>query len=311
MSDPEGALPLTIVVPTRDRPEMLRRCLESIQKSFRDGDELIVVDSASEKADAEATALEFGARYIADPIPGAGRARNLGWKAASHEIVGFVDDDITVAPDWTDTIRSVFADRPDLGFVTGKVIPPADQAGQEHPIAVVDAPDAFDHQPRTARHQGISGNFGARREVLLSLGGFDEMLGPGAHFKGGGDDFDLFDRMIAAGAPGRYEPSILAFHDQWRSKKERLKVDYGYAVGSGARLSKLMRSDRAHARALTRELFWRWGLKDLGTSIKDRYEYAALAAVLRLIGFVRGFAEGITIPVVDGHFVPRRRHTKG
>ena len=299
--------PMTVVVPTRDRPEMLRRCLESIRKSLGPQDELIVVDSASKTTGARETASEFGAVYIEDDVPGAGRARNVGWRAAENELVAFVDDDITVAPDWTDAVRAVFAARPDLGFVTGRVTPPEGQEDAEHPIAVVDAPGAFDHQPRTARHEGISGNFAARREVLIPLGGFDEMLGPGAHFKGGGDDFDLFDRMIAAGAPGRYEPSIVAHHDQWRSKKERLKVDYGYAVGGGARLAKLFRSDRAHARALARELFWRWGLKDLGSAIRKRYEYAALAALLRLVGFVRGFAEGIVIPVVDGHFAPRRR----
>jgi GT2 family glycosyltransferase len=299
--------PLSIVVPTRDRPDMLRRCLGSIRKSIGPHDELIVVDSASRKASARETAEEFGARYIDDDVPGAGRARNLGWRAAENEVVAFVDDDIIVAPDWTDAVRAVFAARPDLGFVTGRVTPPDDQIDSEHPIAIVDAPDAFDHQPRTARHEGISGNFAARREVLMPLGGFDELLGPGAHFKGGGDDFDLFDRMIAAGAPGRYEPSIRAYHDQWRSKKERLKVDYGYAVGSGARLAKLMRSDRSHARALAKELFWRWGLKDLGFAIRKRYEYAALAAVLRLFGFVRGFAEASLIPIANGHFAPRRR----
>lgn len=299
--------PLSVVVPTRDRPDMLRRCLESIRKSLGPDDELLVIDSASRVASARETAEEYGARYLADDVPGAGRARNLGWRAAENEIVAFVDDDIIVAPDWTDAVRRAFVGRPDLGFVTGRVTPPEDQLGTEHPIAVVDAPGALDHQPRTARHEGISGNMAARREVLIPLGGFDELLGPGAHFKGGGDDFDLFDRMIAAGAPGRYEPSIRAYHDQWRSKKERLKVDYGYAVGSGARLAKLLRSDRAHARALAKELFWRWGFKDLGFAIRKRYEYAALAAVLRLLGFVRGLAEGMLIPVVDGHFAPRRR----
>ena len=286
---------------------MLRRCLETIRQSLRDGDELIVVDSASQTASADVTAAEFGARYISDDVPGAGRARNLGWRAARHEIVAFVDDDIIVAPDWADALRAVFEARPGLAWVTGRVVPPADQAGSEHPIAVVDAPDPMDHQPRTPRHEGISGNFAARRDALEPLGGFDELLGPGAHFKGGGDDFDLFDRLTAAGASGRYEPSVLAHHDQWRSKKERLRVDLGYGVGSGARLAKLIRSDRVHARALARELFWRWGLKDLGRCIRNRYEYGALAALYRLFGMTRGLIEGLAIPVVDGHFAPRRR----
>lgn len=300
-------IPLSIVVPTRDRPDMLRRCLTNIRRSTRDGDELIIVDSAARDAPAASVAAEFGARYLSDDVPGAGRARNIGWRAATHQIVAFVDDDIIVAPDWCDAVRRVFEDRHGLGFVTGKVIPPPEQATSEHPIALVDAPDPMDHVPLTARHEGISGNFAARRDALEPLGGFDELLGPGAHFKGGGDDFDLFDRLIAAGTTGRYEPSVLAYHDQWRSKWQRLKVDLGYGIGSGARLAKLYRSDRRHARALARELFWRWGLKDLGKCIRQRYEYGALAALVRLSGMVRGLAEGLLIPVRGGHFAPRRR----
>lgn len=298
--------PLSVVVPTRDRPDMLRRCLASIRTSLRDGDELIVVDSASRDDAAALIAAEAGARYIKTDLPGAGRARNAGWRAATQEVVGFVDDDMTVASDWAEAIREAFATRPGLGFVTGKVLPPLEQADAEHPIALVDAPDALDHQPRTARHEGISGNFAARRDALGSIGGFDELLGAGVPFKGG-EDFDLFDRLIASGVSGRYEPSILAHHDQWRSKRERLKLDIAYGIGAGARLAKLMRTDRQHARMVARDVFWRWGLKDLGYCIRKRYEYGALAALYRLAGMVRGLVGGLAIPVVDGHFAPRRR----
>ncbi|MEX2554348.1 MAG: glycosyltransferase [Actinomycetota bacterium] len=300
------SIPLSVVVPTRDRPEMLRRCLASIRKSLGDAGELIVVDSASRDEAAVSIAAEVGARYLKAELPGAGRARNAGWRAATQEVVGFVDDDMTVAPDWAETVRDAFAMKPGLGFVTGKVLPPPEQAGAAHPIALVDAPDALDHQPRTARHEGISGNFAARRGALASIGGFDELLGAGVPFKGG-EDFDLFDRLIASGVPGRYEPSILAHHDQWRSKRERLKLDFGYGIGAGARLAKLMRADRQHARAVARDVLWRWGLLDFVNCIRKRYEYGAIAALYRLAGIVRGLVGGLAIPVVDGHFAPRRR----
>lgn len=284
---------------------MLRRCLSALRASLVGEDELIVVDSASRTAGAAAIATEHDARFITAQAPGVSRARNLGWRAASHPVVAFVDDDVVVSPDWADAIRSAFA--ADLGFVTGRVTPPPEQAGAEHPVALVDAPDAMDLPPRAPRHEGISGNFAVRREIIEGIGGFDESMGPGAHFRGGGEDFDLFDRLLAAGARGRYEPAIAAHHDQWRSKRERLATEHAYGVGAGVRLAKLRRMDRGHARLVSREIFWRWGLKDLGFCIRKRYEYGALAALLRLAGMVRGLVAGSAVPVVNGHFVPRRR----
>ncbi|MGH2785494.1 MAG: glycosyltransferase family 2 protein [Actinomycetota bacterium] len=300
-------LQLSVVVPTRDRPDMLRRCLDSIVKSLRAGDELIVVDSASRGAGAAAIAAEHGARLITAEAPGVSLARNLGWRVANHPVVAFVDDDIVVAPDWADAIRATFAGAARLGFVTGRVVPPAHQTGAEHPIALVDAPEPLEHEPRAPRHEGISGNFAVRRQAMEKVDGFDESMGPGGHFKGGCEDFDLFDRLVSSSASGRYEPSIIANHDQWRSKRERLATEHLYGVGSGVRLAKLVRTDRAHARRVAREIFWRWGLKDLGTSIRKRYEYGALAAILRLAGMVRGLLTGLANPVVNGHFAPRRR----
>ena len=75
--------PLSIVVPTRDRPEQLSRCLTSIQRALDGDDELIVVDSASQNGSAiERIATEAGARYLRAPLPGVNRARNVGWRAA-------------------------------------------------------------------------------------------------------------------------------------------------------------------------------------------------------------------------------------
>ena len=45
---------------------------------------------------------------------GVAYARNAGIGAARAEIVAFFDDDVRVAPDWIETIRRVFRERPDL-----------------------------------------------------------------------------------------------------------------------------------------------------------------------------------------------------
>jgi hypothetical protein len=143
-----------------------------------------------------------------------------------------------------------------------------------------------------------------RREVLERVGGFDELLGPGRRFRAG-EDKDLFDRMLHAGARGRYDPAMLVAHEQWRPRAERLRLDWSYGIGGGARLAKLARIDRAHARAVAVELLWRWGVRDFAACVRSRYKLGATAALLRLAGIIVGFTAAMTVPVRDGHFSPR------
>lgn len=298
---------ISVVVPTRDRPEMLRRCLASLRRTITAEDELIVVDSASRDPAIPTVAASGGARYLRLDRPGVSVARNLGWRKAAHDVVCFVDDDLMVGEGWAEVVRAAFRLRPELGFVTGRVEAPPGQEDAEHPVAIVSGDEPQALQRGAARYLGISGNLAVRRGHLERVAGFDEALGPGARLRGGGEDLDLFDRLLAAGAVGRYEPSAQAFHEQWRSKRERLALDYGYGAGAGARLAKLVRTDRRHARTIATEILWRWGVRDLAVCMRRGYEYGALAALMRLAGMVRGILAGLAVPVRDGHFAPQRR----
>ena len=88
---------VSVIIPTRDRPEYLRRALGSFQGA-PDGLEVIVVDDGSKTRDAEQNSgfCESlpGARLLALAKPGgAAAARNYGLAASRAEYVWFVDDD--------------------------------------------------------------------------------------------------------------------------------------------------------------------------------------------------------------------------
>ena len=55
-SGPATKEPVSVVVATRNRPERLRACLAAIAATLREGDELIVVDSASTTGETVAVA---------------------------------------------------------------------------------------------------------------------------------------------------------------------------------------------------------------------------------------------------------------
>src|SRR5439155_5962763 len=104
-----GRQPLTVVIATRNRPELLKRCLEIILADARDGDEVVVVDSASSTDETARVAASYGVRYLRLDVPGVSRARNAGWRSASNELVAFVDDDVRVHPGWRDAMSAALA----------------------------------------------------------------------------------------------------------------------------------------------------------------------------------------------------------
>lgn len=93
---------VSVVVPTRDRPRTLRRCLAALARQTVDGVEIIVVDDASVDADAVAAEVAAvpGVRLLAGDGRGPAAARNAGARAARARVVCFTDDDCRPDPSW-------------------------------------------------------------------------------------------------------------------------------------------------------------------------------------------------------------------
>jgi GT2 family glycosyltransferase len=277
---------------------MLARCVGSLRGALRDGDELVVVDSASTPP----ISLD-GVRVVRCDRPGVDRARNAGWRATTADLVLFVDDDVVVDAGWADAMVAAFDD-PAVSFVTGRIDVPEHQLGTSRPVAIKDDDEPAVLDATTEGTIGHSASLGVRRSVLELLRGFDESLGAGARFCSA-PEVDLFDRLFAHGFTGRYEPTARAWHDQWRGKGAKVKLDWRYGVGSGARIVKLLRTDRRRASALTRDLLWDRGVRGAAIDLRNRYELGAATKLARVAGTLVGVAAAATVPVRDGHFAPR------
>jgi GT2 family glycosyltransferase len=288
---------LTVVLPTRDRPEMMERAARSIRLSLRPDDELIVVDSRSRPP----VHVEDGLLVRCEQV-GASRARNAGWRAARHPVVAFVDDDVVVDVGWAEAIATAFDTHPDAGFITGRLAPltPVD-----YPVAVKDDASAAALTWASAGVLGHGANMAVRRSALVGVGGWDELLGAGARFRAA-EDLDLMDRLLAAGWTGRYEPAAMAWHDQWRSKGERLVLAWRYGVGMGARIAKLQRRDPARAAAMAREALWEHGVRDASFHARRGYKMAFALNVLNVVGATNGWVRACASPLVGGQFRVRR-----
>ncbi len=297
--------PISVVVPTRDREVHLPAALASIRDALEDSDELVVVDSASVRADVEEIARNASARYVRCERPGVGIARNAGWRAASNDPVAFVDDDVRVAPAWAETIAELAAAHPDVAFFTGWIGVPEGQGDSPRLVATKLDPEPARLDHSTHGNLGHSANLVVRRRALEAVGGFDEAMGAGGPFKSS-PEVDLFDRLFAAGFVGRYSPEIRAWHDQWRDRGELLRLDWRYGFGAGARFAKLVRTDRRRARGAAFDFLWEWTGRELLAGLRDRSKSVVAAALARLGGVLAGFLRAAFVPVRDGHFALRR-----
>ncbi|MEM7694604.1 MAG: glycosyltransferase [Pseudomonadota bacterium] len=97
---------VTILIPTRHRPEPLARalkCLAALDVPAGVAVDVLVVDNAREAEAApvvEAADLPFPARTVHEPRPGVSSARNTGVEAATGALIAFVDDDCAPGRGW-------------------------------------------------------------------------------------------------------------------------------------------------------------------------------------------------------------------
>src|SRR6187549_4184151 len=93
---------VSVVIPTKDRPEELGRCLASLRGQ---GAELVVIDDGSRDAELVAEiARDAGAEVVRLEGWGPAAARNAGVAVAGGEVVCFVDDDCRSSEGWVEQL---------------------------------------------------------------------------------------------------------------------------------------------------------------------------------------------------------------
>ncbi|MCX3288999.1 glycosyltransferase [Streptomyces sp. NEAU-H22] len=272
---PAGATPLvppsiSVIIATHNRPEMLRRCLETLLRVEYQDFEVIVVDNAPADDAAERLVRDaYGGRvrYVLEPMAGLAHAHNRGLAAARGEIAAFTDDDTLVDPGWLAALAEGFAQGPGVGCVTGLIVPAeletAAQAALERHGGFTKgfAPRAWSlrHPPRDPLFPFTAGRFGSgtnmafRTGTLRELGGFDPATGTGTPARGG-DDLLAFFRVLTTGHTLAYRPDAIVWHRHRRAQDALDAQAFGYGAGLGAYLTGALARDPRLIPALLRRL---------------------------------------------------------
>jgi glycosyltransferase involved in cell wall biosynthesis len=220
------ALPsVTVAVCTRERPELLARCLRALAAQQQDGLHVLVVDNAPATDATRRVAGAFAnVRYVREDRQGLDFARNRALAECTADVLAHLDDDTVPCAHWVRAVRIAFANDPEVACVTGPVVAdaldtPAQQQFELHGgfhrgfrarrFAAVTM--AAVHHVLAPGVCGAGANMAFRRGDLARLGGFDPRLDAGARLPGGGD-LDAFARVLRAGHVVRYEPRALVRH---------------------------------------------------------------------------------------------------
>jgi glycosyltransferase involved in cell wall biosynthesis len=168
---------VSVVVPTRDRTDLLAEALTSVRAV--EGDdlrfEIIVADNSASRS-AEAMARRFSAKYVVAPERGAAAARNAAMDAATSEFISFLDDDDLWLPSHIRPHLRMLAEQPELGAVVGPVINTDRTATQWGPAWPQRLPRNGDVRSEFFLFQPQIGATVVRAGVAREVGGFDNSL---------------------------------------------------------------------------------------------------------------------------------------
>jgi len=273
----------SVVIATRERPETLARCLDSVARLDYPRLEVVVVDNAPRTDATERLVRErYGdaVRYVREPVAGLASAHNRGIAESLGEIIAFTDDDVIVDRHWLTALVDGFQPEPgsagtgddaaagEVGCVTGLILPArldtAAQASLEahggfakgfarRSFSLARPPADDPLFPFTAGRLGSGANMAFRASALRAVGGFDPATGTGTPARGG-DDLYGFVRVLTAGHTLVYQPEAVVWHHH-RERPEDLDTQaYGYGAGLTAYLTAVIAREPRMLPALLRRL---------------------------------------------------------
>lgn len=205
---------LSVVVPSGGRRPLLEQVLHGLarQRFPSERFEVIVVLDGPSDDSAEllrSIELPYRLRVVELPRSGVAAARNAGIRAAGEPVIHFLDDDIVPEPACLAAHAAAHQQNPREHVALG-YCPPVVDGGWWGQVLRAWWEDHYRRKGEPG-HRWTSvdfttGNSSLRRELLLSLGGFDEA------FRVRHEDWELAARLLERHVSFGYYPETIARH---------------------------------------------------------------------------------------------------
>jgi len=220
-------LSFSIVVPTYNRANQLVPTLNSLLRQNTACDfEVVVVDNNSSDSTPAAVRSVDKVRYVFEGRQGLAYARNTGIAHSTGEIIVFVDDDATAAPNWLEELHKVYARFPDAWCVGGKIVLDLpDNLPRWFDPSVTGYLSELDLGEEIVR-VGYPGelygtNFSVARSAIARVGAFLPRLGRRGSLLRSGEDTEMCWRIQRAGGGVFYNGRAVVVHRVPSSRLER------------------------------------------------------------------------------------------
>jgi GT2 family glycosyltransferase len=220
----DSASDISVVVLNWNRKDLLRSCLESLERQRGVHFEVIVVDNGSRDGSAEMVEEVFirpgrlRLRLIRNTVNlGFCAANNQGIAEARGAFVALLNNDAEADPEWLMALRGCFDEHPRVGMAASKILSYDDPGridkaghliypdGQNRGRGTGEPDDGrYDRREEVLWPDGCAAMY--RRAMLDEIGGFDE------DFFAYGDDAELGLRGRIAGWTCMYEPTAVVRH---------------------------------------------------------------------------------------------------
>jgi GT2 family glycosyltransferase len=226
---------ITLVIPTLGR-EILRECLESIERGTVWPAQVIVVDQGRRPEVGELLdtmkSRSFDTLWVPSLQTGRAAGVNRGIERAVTRFVAVTDDDCIVQADWLERVAVRLRERPDA-IVTGRV-----EAGDTDTVLFVmtDQQASVQLRPGLRFDRLIGANMAIATDVINRLGGLDE---DGCLRTA--EDGEFAYRALRQGVPIVYAPDIVVTHLGWRDEHQRSAQYASYARSQGGFYGKYLR----------------------------------------------------------------------
>lgn len=240
---------ISVVVPAYNEHHRIGKCLESLIEQDYPGNayEIIAVDNNSSDSTMEVI-KQFPVRAVSERKKGRAVARNAGIRAASGDILAFIDADCIPARDWLQNMMSCFSDI-SIGCIAGEISPYKPASQLHNYLARI----GYFSQSTTLAHPFLpfaqTGNAAYTREVLDAIGLFDENLLSG-------QDADLSWRMqLETDKKIAFAEKAVVYHPYPATYRSFYKQKMRHAYGSVALYMKYRHLMPAKSR---KETYWEY-----------------------------------------------------
>jgi glycosyltransferase involved in cell wall biosynthesis len=214
---------MSVLICTRNRPEKLKRAVDSVLANAFTDFELIVVDQSSDRRtdQALATLHDSRLRYIPTTTVGLSVSRNIALRNSRADTVAFTDDDCVCDVNWLASIRSEYAADPTVLGVYGRVVPYGPPRQGLICPCINESTEWLMLEGPAIPHLALGGgnNMSFRKEVFRKVGMFIESLGAGTRIAQG-EDTEFSYRVLWNHCKIVYSPVPVVEHDNWLDRAQ-------------------------------------------------------------------------------------------